>query len=366
MNLLRRRTALLLLLCAALCAQAQDTFTGVQRIVAFGDIHGDYDRLIELLHTANLIDLRNAWSGGNAHLVLDGDMVDRGPASRKVLVFVITLQEQAAKAGGAVHPLIGNHEAMNVIGDLRYVSQEDWASYRTPTSQKMLDAAAKSMLDTQTENGTPPANPTAFLDDFKANHPLGWVEQRLAWSPTGKYGEWVRKQKAIIKINDSIFMHAGIPPKYADQSREKINSAVIEALDDPARRAGGIITDESGPLWYRDLVTAPESQAGLAAHVDQILKNQQAQRIVVGHTVVPAIIPRFEGKVVAIDVGLSVFYKGPPAFLVIEGSQVSVVHRGHRIGLPNAGGAAVTQYLRQIMAVDPDNAPLRRLLNSAR
>jgi hypothetical protein len=366
MHRFRRIAVSLFLLCLAFRAPAQDTFTNVQRIVAFGDLHGDYNRLLELLHTANLIDARNAWSGGSAHLVLDGDMVDRGPASRQVLDFVMALQEQAARAGGAVHPLIGNHEAMNVIGDLRYVSQEDWASYRTPDSKKLLDDAAKAALEAQAEQGNPPSSSTAFIDRFVAGHPLGWVEQRLLWAPTGKYGQWIRKQKAVIRIDDTIFMHAGIPPKYATQTREQIDREVLEALDDPSKLSTGVITNETGPLWYRDLVTGSESQAELAANVDRILKTQEARRIVVGHTVVPAIMPRFDGKVVAIDVGLSDFFKGPPAFLVIEGSQIYAIHRGHRFDIPTAGGAAVTQYLRAVFAVDPNNAPLRKLLDSAR
>jgi hypothetical protein len=349
----------------AVCAPAQDTFTGVQRIVAFGDIHGDYERLVELLHTANLIDGKNAWSGGATHLVLDGDMVDRGPASRKVLDLVMVLEEQARRAGGAVHPVIGNHEAMNIIGDLRYVSKEDWDSYRTPDSKKLLDEAAQSTLDALTARGTPPPDAAAYLKDFAANHPLGWVEQRLLFGPSGKYGQWLRKQNAIIKIDDCVFMHAGIPPKFAGSTREEINRRVHDAFDDPGKRADGIITTDEGPLWYRDLLTAPESQPGLAAHVDQILKTQQAQHIVVGHSVLPVITPRFGGKAIGIDVGLSVFFKGPPEFLIIEGSRFYVFCRGHRLDFPS-DGSAVVQYLRTVLAIDSQNAALRKLLDTAR
>lgn len=362
---LRLKPIVLLLFCLAVRAPAQDTFSGVQRIVAFGDIHGDYSRLIELLHTANLIDAKNEWSGGATHLVLDGDMIDRGPASRKVLDFVMALQTQAAKAGGAVHPLIGNHEAMNIIGDLRYVSDGDWASYRTPDSKKRLDEYAKATLDELTERGTPPADADAYLKDFAANHPLGWVEQRLLFGPAGKYGQWLRKQNAIIKIDGCVFMHAGIPPKYARFTREQINRAVHEALDDPAKRAGGVISTEDGPLWYRDLLTAPESQTGLAANVAQILETQQAQHIIVGHSVLPVITPRFGGKVIGIDVGLSVFFHGPPEFLIIEGQRFSIVCRGNRIDFP-ADGLALAQYLREVLAVDPGNSALRKIVDSAR
>lgn len=355
----------LLPLCLAACAWAQDTFTGVQRIVAFGDIHGDYDRLVDLLRTASVIDRQNAWVGGATHLVLDGDMVDRGPASRKVLDLAMALEPQAASAGGAVHALIGNHEVMNIIGDVRYVSKGDWDSYRTPDSRKLLEEAAKSALEERNAKGTPPPNAAAFLKDFMSKRPLGWAEQRALFGPSGKYGQWLRRQNVIIKINDSVFMHAGIPPKYATSTRDEINRRVREELDNPAMRADGMITTEEGPLWYRDLVMAPENQAGLAAHVARVLQAQQAQRIIVGHSVVKMIVPRFGGEVIAIDVGLSAVFKGPPAFLVVEGQRFSVVYRGHRVSFPADGRASdVLEYLRQVAAIPPRNAALEKLVRS--
>src|SRR5262252_6086968 len=91
-------------------------FTGVERVVAVGDVHGAYDRFVEILRAARLIDDRQRWTGGRAHLVQLGDVVDRGPDSLKVIDLLDALQEDAERAGGAVHPLIGNHEAMRVIG----------------------------------------------------------------------------------------------------------------------------------------------------------------------------------------------------------------------------------------------------------
>ncbi len=357
--------AVLLALASVTPAPAQDTFTGVSRIVAMGDIHGDYDRLVEVLHMAGLINGSKAWSGGSAHLVFDGDLVDRGPASGKVLDLVMALQTQAARAGGAVHPLIGNHEVMNMIGDLRYVSKEDWASYRTADSPRLLAEEAKAALDAARQDaaakGSNPPDAAGFLKDFAEKHPLGWVEQRLAFAPTGKYGRWLRQQKVIIKINDCVFMHAGIPPKYADDTREEINRIALDAIDDPSKRSSGVITTEEGPLWYRDLLTEAENKPGLAANVNRVLEVQQAQHIIVGHTVVPAVLPRFAGKVIGIDVGMSEFFKGPPEFLVIEGTKFTVVCRNQKIDFP-ADGRNVMDYLRIIAKADPRNQALLRLI----
>jgi hypothetical protein len=356
-------TAAAILLVVA--AAGQDMLTGVQRIVVAGDIHGDYNRLIEILHTGDLIDRKNTWCGGKAHFVLIGDMVDRGPASRKVLDYVMALQTQAARSGGAVYALIGNHEVMNMIDDLRYVSEEDWVSYQTPNSEELRNNAANFALDSAKKDskakGTKPPNAAKFLTDFNADHPLGWVEHHLLFGPSGKYGKWLREQKVIIKINDMVFMHAGMPPKYANATRDEINRAAIAEVDDQAKLADGMIASEEGPLWYHDLLTAPEDQEELAEQVDRILNTQQARRIIVGHTVMPAITPRFGGKVIGVDVGLSIFFKGPPEFLVIEGARFTVVCRGQRIDFPS-DGRNVLQYLRMVAKADPENTSLQKLV----
>src|SRR5512135_829734 len=126
----RRAACLFLLVAAAESAFPQtpsDTFENVRRVVAFGDVHGDYPRFVELLRTAALVDAKNAWTGGGTHLVLAGDFVDRGDYSAQVLDLLMALEPQARQAGGQLHALIGNHEAMDLYGDLRYVTKDDFA-----------------------------------------------------------------------------------------------------------------------------------------------------------------------------------------------------------------------------------------------
>src|SRR5205814_7174767 len=109
------------------------------RVVAVGDVHGDADQLVAVLRSASLIDDKGAWSGGKAHLVQTGDILDRGPDSRRAMDVLMRLEIEATKAGGAVHALIGNHEAMNVYGDLRYVSEGEIASFRDTNSAKVRE-----------------------------------------------------------------------------------------------------------------------------------------------------------------------------------------------------------------------------------
>ena len=342
---------------------AEDTFEGVQRIVAIGDIHGDYSRFVELLRTAQVVDRNNAWAGGATHLVLTGDFLDRGPAPRQVMDLLMDLEPQAEKAGGRVHALIGNHEAMNIYGDLRFVSREDVESYRTPNSGLLRERVLNAILEDLRAKGAPPKDEAKFRKKFEDEHPLGLTERQLAFAHGGKYGKWLRGQNAIIKINDLIFLHGGIGPKYAARTREEINQTIRAELEDLTKWHGGMAEDPDGPLWYRDLACSPESDTSLARDLDRALQTQQARHMVIGHTVIPAILPRFGGRVITIDVGLSALYGGPPAFLLVEDSKYYAVYGGQRVDLP-LGSGNVQQYLRAAAAADPDNQKLRNLVRA--
>src|SRR4029453_4250905 len=91
-------------------------------IFAVGDVHGAYDRFLAILRGAGLVDGRARWTGGRTILVQTGDVLDRGPASRRVLDLLRQLERDAARAGGQVHALIGNHEVMRIVGQWTDVS----------------------------------------------------------------------------------------------------------------------------------------------------------------------------------------------------------------------------------------------------
>ena len=98
-------------------------------MVAFADVHGAYDELVALLRSQGLVDGSLRWSGADTQLVSLGDLLDRGPDSRRVLDLLMRLEGEARTAGGAVHVLLGNHEVMNIVGDLRYVSAGEYAAF---------------------------------------------------------------------------------------------------------------------------------------------------------------------------------------------------------------------------------------------
>ena len=128
---------LLLLLGGSLVSTSAAAAANVQdRVVAVGDVHGDFDSLCLILRRTGLVDEQNHWIGGSATLVQTGDLIDRGPKPREAMDLFMALQPEATKAGGRIVPLLGNHEVMNIMGDLRYVTPTNYAEFADNESDK--------------------------------------------------------------------------------------------------------------------------------------------------------------------------------------------------------------------------------------
>ena len=341
--------ALFLLVCNG---SAEDTWKAVDRIVAVGDVHGDLPQFTSVLRAAGVIDRENNWSGGKTHLVQTGDLLDRGPDSRNLIDLLMKLEKQAREAGGEVHCLIGNHESMNLYGDLRYVSAADFAAYRTEQSEAVREKAYKQHLEELRHNPqTASVQPDeAYRKKWDASHPLGFFERQSFFSANGAYGKWFRGHNAVIRINDMVFLHGGISPKYAKYSIRKMNDEISKELRDFSKLEGGSAMDQEGPLWYRGLAQGDEQQ--LAPHVKGLLERLGAKTIVIGHTPTRGMVmPRFEGKVLMIDVGLSAVYGSHTACLLVEDGKQFAMHRGEKVPLPSMP-ADVQRYLAQIRALD--------------
>jgi calcineurin-like phosphoesterase family protein len=330
----------------------EDTWKRVDRIVAVGDVHGDLAQFTGVLRSAGVIDRDNNWSGGKTHLVQDGDLFDRGPDSRQLIELLMKLEKQARGAGGEVHCLIGNHETMNLYGDWRYVSAPDYASYQTNDSASLRDKAYQQHVEEMRHNPqTAAVEPDeAYRKKWESTHPLGFVERQAYFSANGAAGKWIRGHNAVIKINDMIFLHGGISPKFAKYSVHKFNDEVSNEIRDFSKLEGGVVMDQEGPLWYRGL--AQDDEKELAAHVKAVLERLGAKYIVIAHTPTKGmILPRFDGKVLMIDVGLSQFYGAHTACLVVENGKPFALHRGNKVALPMMP-ADIARYLSQIRAID--------------
>lgn len=352
--LIRRIAFVALVATAALAAQ--------ERIVAVGDVHGDYSQFLAVLRSAGVVDEDGDWIGGRTHFVQTGDIPDRGPDTRKILLHMMELEKQAKKAGGAVHPLIGNHDAMNVYGDLRYVTEEEFAAFATEDSEALRQRAWREHQRRLRRSDDPPEDWDAYRRKWFDERPLGYFEHRKAFDPSGEFGRWIRKNDAVFKLGDTLFVHGGLSPKYAAMERDEINDTIQDELKDFDKLRGGMATDSEGPLWYRGLAQNPEAEE--QANVDAILAAHGVRRIVIGHTPTPgAVWPRFGGKVIQIDVGLSEAYGGRMACLVIEGDELTAIHRGEPLALPETKDTtALLDYLDKAAALDPAPSPLEPLV----
>src|SRR3982750_544692 len=188
--LLRRLGCLVGLLLAAM-ASAPATAAPQQRIIAVGDLHGDYQAWMTIARAAGLVDQRGRWAGGNATLVQLGDVVDRAPDSLKIIRSLQQLQKEAPRRGGKVVVVLGNHEAMNLLGDNRYTTPGEYAAFveaRPPARREQLYTRLRKQLEATAHAANPKITPEQVRAKWMAEHPLGWVEHRLAWSPSGELG----------------------------------------------------------------------------------------------------------------------------------------------------------------------------------
>jgi hypothetical protein len=343
---------------------------GVDRIVAIGDLHGDYDNYLAALRAAGLVDRKGKWSGGDTHFVQTGDIPDRGPDTGKIIEHIRKLGKQAKRKGGRVHNLIGNHEAMNVYGDLRYVHEGEYAAFSTRNSTALRDRYFDLYM--QSMEASAPERfaelPEDFREQWNTQHPLGWVEHRQAWDPSwstdGEYLNWVLGNRVAVRVNDTIFLHGGISGYYCQNSLASLTEKVTASLRDFDPQAPGILADEFGPLWYRGL--AGDEPEAPPETVDAILAHHGARHIVIGHTPTSGVIwPRYDGKVIMIDTGVSAAYGGHVAYLEITPGSVFAGYPAGKLPLPSADDGRVA-YLEQVAARNPDNPYLQQRLKRLR
>jgi len=339
-------------------------WTNVDRVVAIADIHGDYGQFIKAMRSAGLIDKSGKWSGGETHLVQTGDVPDRGPDTIKIIDDLVKLRKQAKKAGGYVHLLIGNHEAMNVEGDLRYVTPAEFAAFTTRNSERYRELQWQRQLEWMKAN-TPNFDELdldAYRQEWEKQVPLGWVEHRQAWSVNGEYGKYVLGNQVAVQINDTIFLHGGISAKYCKLSLETMTDEVHTALELNDRTAQTIVDDPLGPLWYRGLALEKESDDIFSQTLDNILDRYGAKRIVVGHTPTGGVVwPRFERRVIVNDTGLATYYGAHMGVLELTADGITAIYGDKKIPLP-ADDAGRVDYLRAVIEADPNNAMMKQRL----
>jgi len=309
------------------------------RIIAVGDLHGDFNAWRTIARSASLIDGSGHWAAGKTILVQMGDITDRAPDSLKIIRSLQQLQKEAPRKGGKTIVILGNHEAMNLLGDNRYTTAGEYAAFADAQSAARRDRvyqANRAKLEAATRAADPKATPDQVRAAWMAEHPLGWVEHTLAWGPSGELGKWATSNPAIVKIGGTLFAHGGISAEYSKLGIDEINKRVAAAMAAGDDRPNSILSDPLGPLWYRGLVQADaDAQAERAQskpppppltadqELDVVLRALDAQRMVIAHTPqLHGIVIRGNGRLAPIDTGDSVYYGGPLSWLEINGDQM--------------------------------------------
>ncbi len=266
------------------------------RLVAIGDVHGDFAATLAALRLAGAIDEQERWTGKNLVVVQTGDQLDRGDSERKILDTLERLQGEARSAGGALHVLNGNHELMNAAGDLRYVT-------------------AGGFVDFADVPGIDPKDPRAASVEPAMRGRL------LAFAPGGPYARKLATRPIILVVGDTVFAHAGVLPEHVHRGIDAINAETQRWLRGEGEISPGILLGEESPLWTRRFCQDPGPDD--CAVASQTLKQLGSKRMVVGHTVhKEGITNNCDGTVWCIDVGMAAYYGGHTEVLEIVGDQV--------------------------------------------
>jgi hypothetical protein len=349
--------ALALLAGLARAADIPYEWSGVDRVVAVADLHGDYDRFVFILSHPQvaLVDADLHWIAGKTHLVQLGDVLDRGARAKDILDLLMRLEKEAAAAGGMVHTILGNHEEMNITGisldypgyvtvdqfvdflpeDFRRERDARYVKTLPPEDQKKADLEG---LDVRTDEGY-----RAFWQKILASKDPQAARAYVAGF-NDVYGAWLVRQNAVIKINDVVYVHGGISDAMSKWPLREINQVMRTELEffqgrmrNPQQYARPfhprLVYDPDSPLWFRGL--AMKNGATAETEIDRILGRLGARAIVIGHNFFafnggssPVLsrssVSRFHEKVWIMDTGISGSYGGLPSALICDHGEFKV------------------------------------------
>jgi hypothetical protein len=255
-----------------------------------------------------VIDENFNWTFGKGHLVLNGDFFDRGRQVTECLWLIYSLEEKARKEGGYVHFILGNHEIMNLSGDIRYVKDK----YKQ--NAKKIGFSYPELYNTNTE-----------------------------------LGRWLRTKNIMEKIGEILFVHAGISKEVNNMplSISQINeiARVFYDKDSIAIVSNDInlktiFLSKSSPFWYRlyyqdrDVkiyINGDTVYKASTLQINETLEKFHVTKIVTGHSIVADTISlHFDGKVLNVDTHHS---KGKSEALLIEESRYYRIRQEGKIEL---------------------------------
>lgn len=254
-------------------------FKRAEKMFVLSDIEGNLNAFINLLQNNGIIDRDLNWTFGNGHLVFNGDMFDRGKQVTECLWLIYSLEQQARKANGYVHFILGNHEIMNLNGDHRY------------SKQKYIENANRIGI--------------SYAELFGRQSELG---------------KWLRSKNIVERIGDYLFVHGGISNEILslapsllvinDRARLYLDQDSVATLSKDKLTAA-IYNKRVSPFWYREYFLDRERKVynngdtlykTPAKVIDEVLSTYRAKHIVTGHTIVSDTISfSYDQKVINVD-----------------------------------------------------------------
>lgn len=310
----------------------QTVFPQPSRLIAVGDIHGDLRKAKEALRLAGLIAADDRWSGGSATVVQVGDILDRGGDEIKLLYFFEKLKREAAKAGGQVITLNGNHEIMNVDGDFRYVTPsglkefENWGFWQCVgnSMKQKCEGMDKGLISRDLFEGVPNEIPQImpkFMHGARARvaalRPNGLIANRF-----------LSKNQTVVVVGDSVFAHGGLLQKHVHYGFERVNEDVRDwILGAKERVSNHLVRGRNSIVWLRSFSNelVKDCDCSLLEHVLETIPG--VKRLIMGHTIQRDGINAICGnRAIRIDVGMSKLCgdKFPEVLEINENSELKV------------------------------------------
>lgn len=269
-------------------------YTLPDKLLALSDIEGNFNGLYSILRSHQVMNEQYEWTFGNGHLLLVGDMMDKGQHVMGVLWLIYHLEQQAMRYGGKVHFLLGNHELMNVQGNINYVPDKYLRVAQHITGEYNWELA----------------------------------QQRL-YGPGTLFGQWLHTRNVAEKMGDYLFVHAGISPDVGQLniSIDQLNMLMQENLSQnvffqaSADYCVNTLLGGNGPVWYRGY--ALDSSRYPMAHeesLNAVLEAYGASRMIIGHTPGKDVRTSYHDRIVNINIVHShEKYSGRTKGLLIEG-----------------------------------------------
>ena len=295
----------------------------VRRLVAVGDIHGDFAQAMKALELSKCMDSEGKWIGGTTVLVQVGDILDRGDNELAIMRKFQKLAREAKEAGGDVVVMNGNHEIMNVMGDFRYVTKGAFGECRRWVEKRRAREAEK--LGEENVEPLPPVP-----DGVTPNSYYGLWARRDLFLPGGEMAVKMASNPTVLQVGDTVFAHAGITENHVDYGFQRLNNEVAAWMVGKNSQPPKHVLEEKGVVWTRDYGGAEggnKSEAAACKRLTEALDATGAKRLIVGHTPQQkGINSGCGGKVWRSDTGMSRgIYGNTPQVIEIVNGRVRVL-----------------------------------------